>query len=83
LAYGYQLKTGFQTLLAQRDRTAFDRWLQEAEPSDLPSFQSTARSFRQDYAAIIAALTLVLTRNSSAHFLRRRLAVRYLSPALW
>jgi trimeric autotransporter adhesin len=26
---------------------------------------------------------LVLTRNSSAHFLRRRLAVSYLSPALW
>src|SRR5882724_5270914 len=25
----------------------------------------------------------VLTRNSSAHLLRRRLAVRHLSPALW
>jgi transposase len=57
LAQGYALKTRFQTLLAQRDRTAFDQWLQEAETSDLPSFQTVARSFRQDYAAIIAALT--------------------------
>jgi transposase len=57
LAQGYALKIRFQTLLAQRDRTAFDQWLQEAETSDLPSFQTVARSLRQDYAAIIAALT--------------------------
>ena len=57
LAQGYQLKTRFQTLLAQRDRVAFDQWLQEAETSDLPSFQTVARSFRQDYDAITAALT--------------------------
>ena len=54
---GYALKTRFHTLLAQQDRAAFDPWLQEAETSDLPSFQTVARSFRQDYAAIIAALT--------------------------
>jgi transposase len=57
LAQGYELKQRFQTLLAQRDRAAFDPWLQEAETSELPSFQSLAHSFRQDYDAIIAALT--------------------------
>jgi transposase len=57
LAQGYQLKTRFQSLLAQRHRTAFDQWLQEAEASDLPSLQTVARSFRQDSDAIIAART--------------------------
>lgn len=57
LAQGYALKTRVHTRLAQQDRAAFDAWLQEAEPSDLPSFQPVARSFRQDYAALIAALT--------------------------
>jgi transposase len=44
-------------MLAQRDRTAFDPWLQEADTSDLPSFHTVARSFRPDSAAMIAALT--------------------------
>jgi transposase len=57
LVQGYALKTRFQTLLPRRDRTAFDQWLQEAETSNLSSFQTVGRSFRQDYAAIIAALT--------------------------
>jgi transposase len=57
LAQGYELKTRFQTLLAERDVSAFEPWLQEAETSTLPSFQSLARSFRQDADAIIAALT--------------------------
>jgi transposase len=57
LAHGYNLKTRFQTLMAQRDQAAFDQWLQEAETSEIPSFHIVARSFRQDYAAIIAALT--------------------------
>jgi len=57
LAHGYALKSRFQALLAQRDRAAFDQWLQEADISARPSFQTVARSFRQDYAAIIAALT--------------------------
>jgi transposase len=57
LAHGYNLKTGFQTLMARRDQAAFDRWLQEAETSEIPSCHIVARSVRQDYAAIIAALT--------------------------
>ena len=57
LAQGYQLKTRFQTLLAEQDVGAFEPWLHEAETSDLPSFQSLARSFRQDADAILAALT--------------------------
>jgi transposase len=57
LAQGYQLKTRFQTLLSERDVGAFEPWLQEAGTSNLPSFQSLARSFRKDADAIIGALT--------------------------
>jgi transposase len=57
LAQGHQLKTRVQTLLAERDPAALEPWLQEAETSALPSFHTVARSFRQDYEAIIAALT--------------------------
>lgn len=57
LAQGYQLNPRFQALLADRDVGAFEHWLHEAETSALPSFQSLARSFRQDADAIIAALT--------------------------
>jgi transposase len=57
LARGYRLKTRFQTLLSERDVGAFEPWLQQAETSELPSFQTVARSFRQDADAIIAALT--------------------------
>jgi transposase len=57
LARGYRLNTRFQTLLAERDVGAFEPWLYEAATSELPSFQTVARSFRQDADAIIAALT--------------------------
>jgi transposase len=57
LAQGYRLKTRVHTLLAERDPMALAPWLQEAETSDLPSFHTRARSFRQDDDAIIAALT--------------------------
>jgi transposase len=57
LACGYRLNTRFQTLLAERDVGAFEPWLQQAETSELPSFQTVARSFRQDADAIMAALT--------------------------
>jgi hypothetical protein len=48
LARGYQLKTRFQTLLAERDPAALDQGLQEADTADLPPFHTVARSFRQD-----------------------------------
>jgi transposase len=57
LARGYWLKTWCQTRLAERDVGAFEPWLQQAEASDLPAFQTVAGSFRQDADAIIAALT--------------------------
>jgi transposase len=57
LARAYQLKTRVHTLLAEHDPAALDQWLREAETSELPSFRALARSFRQDYAAIAAALT--------------------------
>jgi transposase len=57
LAQGDALNPRLHTLLAQQDRAAFDPWLQEAETSDLPSFQIVVRSVRQDYAAMIAAPT--------------------------
>jgi transposase len=57
LAQGYRLKTRFHALLAERNVEAFEPWLHEAEASDLPSFRSLARSFRQDAGAIRAALT--------------------------
>jgi transposase len=57
LAQGYDLKARFQTLSAQRDPAPFDQWLQAADTSDLPPFQTVASRFRQDYAAIHAALT--------------------------
>jgi transposase len=56
LARGYQRKTRLHTLLAEHDAAAFDQWLQGAETSGLPPFRTLARSFRQDYAAIVAAL---------------------------
>lgn len=57
LAHGDALKNRVHTLLDQQDRAAFDEGRQEAETSDLPSFHTVARSFRQDDAAMIAALT--------------------------
>ena len=57
LAQGYWLKSRFHTRMAERNVGAFEPWLHEAETSDLPSFQSLARSFRQDADAILAALT--------------------------
>ena len=56
-AQGYQLNSRFQTFLAERDVGVFEPWFHEAETSDLPSFRSLARSFRQDAKAIRAALT--------------------------
>jgi transposase len=57
LAHGDQLKTRFHALLTAHDPAALEQWLREAESSDLPSFRALARRFRQDDAAIVAALT--------------------------
>jgi transposase len=57
-AHGYQLKERFQTLLTQRDVTALDQWIADAETSALPPFQAVAQGFRHDYEPIKAALSL-------------------------
>lgn len=57
LAQGYHLKESFQHLVARRDVKGLDSWIETAGQSPLPSFQSLARSFRQDYAAVRLALT--------------------------
>jgi transposase len=57
LARGYRLNTHVQPLLVERDVGTFELWLQPADTSELPSFPTVARSFRQDADAIIAALT--------------------------
>lgn len=56
LAHGYQLKERFQTLLTQRDVTALDQWIVDAETSALPPFQAVAQGFRHDSELIKAAL---------------------------
>jgi transposase len=46
----------FGRLLRQRDAAAFDAWLARAEDSGIAEFRSCAKSLRQDYAAVAAAL---------------------------
>jgi transposase len=58
LALAYRLKEQFHQVVAHRDIDALDGWLTEAAQSDLPTFKTVARTFRRDYQAIKAALTL-------------------------
>ena len=46
----------FGRLLRQRDAAAFDPWLAQAAGGDIAEFRSCAKSMRQDYAAVAAAL---------------------------
>lgn len=58
LALGYRLKESFHKLVANRNIAELDHWLEEAAHSDLPPFKTLARTFRQDYEAVKAALIL-------------------------
>jgi transposase len=51
-----ELAREFGRLLRQRDSSAFDEWLERAEASGIREFASCAKSLRQDYAAVAAAL---------------------------
>ncbi len=51
-----ELAREFGRLLRQRDAAAFDPWLDRAGGGDIAEFRSCARSLRQDYAAVTAAL---------------------------
>ena len=57
LAVGYHLKERFRELIAHGDVPALDLWIQDAGASDLPTFKSLDKTFRQDYEAVKAALT--------------------------
>ena len=56
LARGYQLKERSLDSLRRRNVPAQDAWIGEAGTSGLAPFQTTARSFLHDYAAIRADL---------------------------
>lgn len=51
-----ELAREFGRLLRQRDASAFDPWLDRAGGGDIAEFRSCAKSMRQDYAAVAAAL---------------------------
>lgn len=57
LEHGYRLKEAFLALVAQRDVTALETWLNDASGCGLPRFSGVARSFERDHAAVVAALT--------------------------
>ena len=48
----------FGRLVRERDRAAFDRWLEEAEGCGVADLAGVAAFMRRDYDAIVAALTL-------------------------
>lgn len=48
----------FGWLVRERDRTAFDRWLETAAASGVAELSAVASGMRRDYAAITAALLL-------------------------
>lgn len=58
LALAYRLKEQFHQLVARRDIDALEVWLTEAAHSGLPTFKTVATTFRRDYQAVRAALTL-------------------------
>jgi len=51
-----ELAREFGRLIRQRDVAAFDPWLAQAERGGIAEFRSCAKSLRQDYAAVAAAL---------------------------
>ena len=55
LARGYDLLQGFRQLVGERDLPALDRWLDDAEKSNLPTFMGFANGIKGDRAAVEAA----------------------------
>ena len=55
LARGYDLLQGFRQLVGERDLPALDRWLDDAEKSNLPTFMGFANGIKDDRAAVEAA----------------------------
>ncbi len=55
----YQLVQTFLQMVRDRSGQHLEEWLKAAETSRLPEFESFAAGFRQDYAAVLAGLTLI------------------------
>ncbi|MDP6512392.1 MAG: transposase [SAR202 cluster bacterium] len=58
LYFGYRLKEHFLQLIRRRSAGGLDQWLDDADNSGLREFVALSRSFRTDYDAIKAGLTL-------------------------
>jgi transposase len=58
VARGYALLQQFRRVVTERDVDSFERWLTQAEASDLAPFMSLAAGLREDRAAVEAALRL-------------------------
>jgi transposase len=57
-AAAYRLAQAFMQMLREQTGQHLDAWLEEAEASHLPEFQSFAQGIHQDKAAVQAGLTL-------------------------
>ena len=58
LERGYSLKERFLRFVAGRTAVGLDQWLADAGDSGIREFVALSRSFRSDYEAIKAGLTL-------------------------
>lgn len=58
LALGYDLLQRFRQLVRERDLPALDRWIDDANKSDIATFMGLANGIRADWAAVEAALRL-------------------------
>jgi transposase len=54
----YRLTQTFLRMIRERTGEGLDRWLDEAEASHLPEFESFAAGVQKDKAAVLAGLTL-------------------------
>jgi transposase len=54
----YHLTQTFMYMIREQRGILLDTWLQEAEESHLPEFESFARGIHQDKPAVLAGLTL-------------------------
>jgi hypothetical protein len=57
----------FGRLVRERDRAAFDRWLEDAEGCGVADLAGVAAFMRRDYDAIVAALTLPWSNEHVAY----------------
>lgn len=61
----YQLVQTFLQMLRDRSGQHLETWLNAAETSHLPEFETFAAGVRQDYAAVLAGLTLTWSNGQT------------------